>query len=471
MKRAARDTEKSKRRAHFLKFENLVGSAVNMRGCEAAVALMRRISQALHYLEGNNVESSHVAAVFVVADQNAKSPAPEITDYFDSATMDLVKGCFEDRWNGAGRKVGVKHGVHCLSFKVDMVLRCTIEHALGAPFLAAIDGSFRRSSWDTALLTYCKQDNSRYTKLVMEMTKFNSKTGDYASLWRQADAIAKETVAEIVQKLDSDTKANPLRLLIAILKHTDEKGHKSISSRPLWGSIAQEEAASLSERLFGMMCVEVLSIVTQACAVERINKDHGCVHNRARASMANHTTRKALYIFTNESLLQKLKGVDRPNPLRLTSFELFLSNAMPPVDGQDIISKLVQAPVSSFLPAGEDRPRSTPGAREDTEDMDEDFPEGAPVSDSDSASSSMNDDDELDGGDGGYIHLADSSPPDGSESYEIPDPAAFIVPSVMSVTAGNWLSQHGGRSSTGRETVLPRRQKPYPPCVLSSPRW
>jgi len=97
------------------------------------------------------------------------------------------------------------------------------------------------------------------------------------------------------------------------------------------------------------MCVEVLSIVTQACAVERINKDHGCVHNRARASMANHTTRKALYIFTNESLLQKPKGVDRPNPLRLTSFELFLSNTMPPIDAQDIISKLVQAPVSSFL--------------------------------------------------------------------------------------------------------------------------
>ena len=38
---------------------------------------------------------------------------------------------------------------------------------------------------------------------------------------------------------------------------------------------------------------------------------------------------------------------------------------------------------------------------------------------------------------------------------------------VLSVTAGNWLSQHGGRSSTGRETVLSRRQKPYPPvCCL-----
>ena len=47
---------------------------------------------------------------------------------------------------------------------------------------------------------------------------------------------------------------------------------------------------------------------------------------------------------------------------------------------------------------------------------------------------------------------------------------ATAVSARLSVTAGNWLSQHGGRSSTGRETVLPRRQKPYPPCVLSSPR-
>ena len=182
------------------------------------------------------------------------------------------------------------------------------------------------------------------------------------------------------------------------------------------GSIAQEEAASLSERLFGMMCVEVLSIVTQACAVERINKDHGCVHNRARASMANHTTRKALCTFTNESLLQKPKGVDRPSTLKLASFELFFSNTIPPVDAQDIISNFVQPPVTSFLPAGEDRPRSTPGAREDTEDMGDDSPAGAPVSDSDSASSSGNDDDELDGGDDGYVYLADSSPPDEFDS-------------------------------------------------------
>ena len=41
----------------------------------------------------------------------------------------------------------------------------------------------------------------------------------------------------------------------------------------------------------------------------------------------------------------------------------------------------------------------------------------------------------------------------------------------LSVTAGNWLSQHGGRSSTRRETVLPRWQKPYPPVCVVFTAW
>ena len=43
--------------------------------------------------------------------------------------------------------------------------------------------------------------------------------------------------------------------------------------------------------------------------------------------------------------------------------------------------------------------------------------------------------------------------------------------SKLSVTAGNWLSQHGGRSSTRRETVLPRWQKPYPPVCVVFTAW
>ena len=43
----------------------------------------------------------------------------------------------------------------------------------------------------------------------------------------------------------------------------------------------------------------------------------------------------------------------------------------------------------------------------------------------------------------------------------------------LSVTAGNWLSQHGGRSSTGGETVLPRQNRLFPvwclPCAVKLP--
>ena len=51
--------------------------------------------------------------------------------------------------------------------------------------------------------------------------------------------------------------------------------------------------------------------------------------------------------------------------------------------------------------------------------------------------------------------------------------SSLVDGDVLSVTAGNWLSQHGGRSSTRRETVLPRRQKPYPPvcCLHRVVKW
>ena len=68
-----------------------------------------------------------------------------------------------------------------------------------------------------------------------------------------------------------------------------------------------ETGATNEEKLFAKMAKEVLSIVTQACAVERINKSHGWIHSKARASMCNPTTRKALYCFTNdESLVHEL---------------------------------------------------------------------------------------------------------------------------------------------------------------------
>ena len=60
------------------------------------------------------------------------------------------------------------------------------------------------------------------------------------------------------------------------------------------------------ERRFTTLTVDVFGAACHACSVERINKSHGYVHSKARASLSNGTTRKSLYAFTNESLLYKV---------------------------------------------------------------------------------------------------------------------------------------------------------------------
>ena len=438
MKRNASADHKTKRRRAFLKFESLVGSIATKKAAEAAVTVMQPISTALHYLEGDSADSSHVMAVFVVADQNAKHPPVEVTEAFDEDTLDAIKTCFSDRWNGKGRKVGVKHDLHCLAFKLDLVLRFTIEIALGAPMVQAIESSFRRTSWDLALKTYSKGNNSTYTKLLREMTKFVAKAGDYGSLWTQAEAIAKGTVAEVLKTLDEDTKNNKVKLLIALLKTQDSAGNPSLTSRFLWEGHSNEASASNEERLFAKQGVEVLSVVTQACAVERINKSHGCIHNKARASLGNPVTRKALYVFTNECLLHNLEPDNRPRPHDLTSFETFLVRNATPDDSNDILSALANAPVADYLPAERDDRRddrrSQPVAADpdgDNEMKDDDEAEAESEDSLGNDDGTGSSDGEESDGDTGYIYLDDPTPPDGFEHYEMPETAEFINPSKI----------------------------------------
>ena len=48
-----------------------------------------------------------------------------------------------------------------------------------------------------------------------------------------------------------------------------------------------ETGATNEEQLFAKMAKEVLSIATQACAVERINKGHGWIHSKVEGSCLN----------------------------------------------------------------------------------------------------------------------------------------------------------------------------------------
>jgi len=263
----------------------------------------------------------------------------------------------------------------------------------------------------------------------------------------QAECIAKETVAEVLATLDEDTKQNKLKLLITLLKSTDPDGNRSLTSRFLWGGHSNEPSTSNEEKLFANMAVEILSVVTHACAVERINKSHGWIHSKARASMANHTTRKGLYIFTNECLLHKLRPDNRPKPIELTSFETFLVRNATAVDAEDILSAISNAPVADYLPAErEDRPAPSRRAPRRTSADDDDDGDDDVDMEEDDETESVNSLDEADGPgssddeeideDDGYIYLDEPTPPEGFENYEMPETAHFLNPSE--ITKGGW---------------------------------
>ena len=88
---------------------------------------------------------------------------------------------------------------------------------------------------------------------------------------------------------------------------------------------------------------------TQACAVERINKNHGCVHSKARAAMGSRTTIGSLYIFTNEESLLHKETIE---PVTLTSFESFVASCnIPAAEAGDVLTSLGTLGIGDYLPA------------------------------------------------------------------------------------------------------------------------
>ena len=178
---------KPNRRALLRKFENIVGDPSKKASGVAAVAVMRPISAGLHYLEGDDVETSHVLPVYALLHQCSQSPGDDVTEVFSPETIAAVTGLFKERWNGTGRKVGIRNHLHCLAFKLDIHLRFMIVHAFknGTELLAAIDGSFGLDAVMGAIKTYSRKNESVEALLLAEYEAFTAKTG-VCSRQRQA---------------------------------------------------------------------------------------------------------------------------------------------------------------------------------------------------------------------------------------------------------------------------------------------
>ena len=191
-----------------------------------------------------------------------------------------------------------------------------------------------------------------------------------------------------------------------------------------------EASASHEERLFTTMSVDILGAVTHACSVERINKGHGFVHSKARANMSNETTRKALYAFTNESLLHTFEQ----KPAVLGSYESFLLSVANTDDSADILATLSSLNVSDYLPAerddaGTQRRRRQPRMQLDDDDDDDDDAADDDDDDDEGATDGDQDDDddgEIEEDEDPYVYVPTSAPPDGFEIAPLPSSAAFI---------------------------------------------
>lgn len=221
----------------------------------------------------------------------------------------------------------------------------------------------------------------------------------------------------------------------------------SASSSVTWGPVSTDialfetfllAAPVLSVTLNCHFRTEIMSTVTQACAVERINKGQGFVHSKARASMSNKTTSDALYTFTNESLLNKLTT----SPAVLGTFESFmLSMPSSDMDSSDVLSTISNVDIGDYLPAesrsGTARPaRRRPQQRrprrgdaddddmgeQDNDDDDDDDDMGEHDDDAFEEDSDEEEEEEEDD----YIYLTTSDVPGGFESVVMPSTLAYI---------------------------------------------
>ena len=114
----------------------------------------------------------------------------------------------------------------------------------------------------------------------------------------------KIVVANLITQMDEETKASPVKRLVALLKKSQKIGDPRLYFENL---LARPARLSAEEIAFCKFSREIVSIIPHACAVERVNKNHGNVHSKARAAAKSQTVGMQLYTLTNEALMHAVE--------------------------------------------------------------------------------------------------------------------------------------------------------------------
>ena len=177
----------------------------------------------------------------------------------------------KDRWNGAGRKVGIRNDLHCLAWKLDLHVRSIITHGFsnGPELVTAIDSSFGLSAAMGALKTYSAKDDGKYAQYVAEYESFTSKTDIWELKHSSADMLVKTKIAAIIAKMSDEVKKNPVSRLVELLKCKD-----LTLARQMHKSMSEDSTSPHALRLFTAMAVGesqlVLSHVTYLCYLQSV---------------------------------------------------------------------------------------------------------------------------------------------------------------------------------------------------------
>ena len=349
-----------KQPAAFREFEDLLSGSSFKRDLASAKLVFSYASITLHKLEGDRQLSSIVLPAYCIFNDCVSRIKDEPDMTLTAETITEIQNEVLTRWTGDGSKVGLRHELHCLAFDLDFYLHCLICHALGTQMFVAIKRSYTDENVVNALATYCGgSDKETYLSFMNVLTELKGRSGPFVMMCRILDAKAKKVVVEL-QRDQAFVEASPIEKFFCLV----EKGKALDITLTNYQAIRNDMSKDENAQKFAKMAVEVLSIITHACQVERINKNHGMVHSKARAALGNSNTTKLLSIFTNQELKRKF---ETPTP-RVYTLDSLLPKSPIGDDDDDVLAKIQHLDITTYLPA-------EPSTEESSEDEDEEMEE------------------------------------------------------------------------------------------------
>jgi hypothetical protein len=368
---------KVKQRPDFIKFEDLVGSVALKRKLEAVRASIGPVCVALHYNEGDSVPISHIVPVYAVLYASAQKPPATVTDVFKTDECKTVVEAMERRWipsgSGSRRTVGLRHDVHCLAYELDWYTQLIVEVILGEEMATAVVHSYTDQSARNAIAQHCGgTTTAKYGRLMTQFRNFNARRGVY-NMHDEIRAVVKLKAGALLKTMDDETKGDPTKCLIAILKEVDDIGGASI----MFENLIRGGRLSADEREFCDFALDIGEIVGHACAVERLNKGHSNLHSKARASLKPTTVLRALYVYTNEQLLYKaslehdlMLEKQHRQQRKATASELEALAHFTAEDAEENLASLANLDGGEYLPADRVEVEDEEEEYEDDDDLD-----------------------------------------------------------------------------------------------------